>query len=229
MHDDEQAAQSLINQIALHSWSYGVDDDPGQTDNVALLITILDEFPALLGTDERDSCIDGNGDGNGDIECCYVHLTSDFGRWIQHVRRVWYAREVNGTVSESSASPSMTLTPRPHPSALNSAPSSSSSSILNHDTNTSAYNYNHTINNTNNHTIGPMPSLWHTSLVTLSRKIDILNQSINELDAAPEGSTLALVLQRCAAFLANARREIDEMKEMEALVVGLEMEVDMGC
>ena len=236
MLSNEQAAQSLINQIALQSWSYGGDGDASQTDNVALLITILDEFPALLVDEDHVSRANGNGDSDGDCEGgrnggderCYARLIDDFDRWIQHIRRVWHARGENGAATEPSSPPPTgpKLKPSADKTALSDNIPSFSLSV--------ASKFGTTLdNNTNddadNNTINPMPSSWHTNLATLCHKIDILNQSVDELDAAPDGSTLALVLQRCTTFLANAKREIGEMKEMERSVIEMEIEMGMRC
>ena len=203
MRSKEQAAQSLINQIALHSWNYGGDSDGSQADNIALLVTILDEFPALLGSDDEKagvSCASESGNAS-DSEYLYAHLVEVFQSWMHHVRQVWQAR------GEHSIGPAVSST------------TSSTTEFFTY--NQPANTHTYTLSNKSPYTIIPLPSSWYTDLAALGHKLDILSGSLEELEAAPEGSTLASTLQRCATFLVNARQEIREMKEIEEMVFAL--------
>ena len=213
MRSNEQIAQSLINRIALHSWSYGIDGDCSQTDNIALLITILDEFPALLSGDERRSCVDEqqHDDRDSDDGSQYARLANDFNHWTQHVRQVWRARGENGNGLESFPTTPTCRSDR-QISRVEGAQSAFADVVDSSDG----------FDDDDDDAIHPMPASWHAGLAVLSRKINILGQSVDELDAAPDGSTLALVLQRCNTFLVRARQELTEMKELEEMVVNME-------
>lgn len=206
MRSKEEAAQSLINRIAMHSWSYSADDNNGsQADNIALLITILDEFPALLGSDDEKASIScaGESDEVSDSEYLYAHLIEEFESWMRQAQQVWQAREKHGIGS------------------LLSSTTSSVAEYRTYDESTNAHSYSHF--DKSPYIIKPMSTSWYTKLAALSHKLDILSQSLEELEPAPEGSTLASILQRCMAFLANATQELREMKETEETVFSLEI------
>ena len=205
MRSKEQAAQSLINRIAMQSWSYGADGDGSQADNIALLVTILDEFPALLGSDD-EKCGEGYGSESGDAGDgeyhLYAHLIKEFESWMRHVQQVWQARGEHGI----------------GPAVLSST--YSTAGHLTHGEPTSKHTKSQS--NKSPYTITPMSTSWYTNLAALCHKLDILSRSMGELEPAPEGSTLALTLHQCTTFLANAKQELREMREMEELVFTLE-------
>ena len=103
--EHEHAAQSLINQLALQSWCLGdadkhssnetADDGHGDvtadtTDNIALLITILDELPALLLS----------GEGNS-----YACIVSTFDGWIKQIQEGWRVRDCESSLSDITSRP----------------------------------------------------------------------------------------------------------------------------